>query len=64
MRRDRSPLTVLLDEGIREDYFRRHRATQKVSCLLGAADYHGRVTVKVYLHVRKFYRVEFKIARF
>jgi len=54
MRRNRSPFSVLLNEGIREDYFRGDRPAQKVSRLLGISNHHRRVTVNVHLHVGKF----------
>jgi len=64
MRRDRFPFPILLNERIRENDICGDRAAQKASCLRGAPDHNRRVTVTVYLHVRKFYGFELKITRF
>lgn len=57
MRRDCSPLPVLLDEGVREYDLGNKRLAFEVPNLRGAANHNCRVTIIVHLHVGKLYRL-------
>jgi hypothetical protein len=51
MGRDGSPLPVLFDDGVGENYLGGERLAFEVSSLRGGANHNCRITVNVHLHV-------------